>query len=105
MKRKTIEQQIQEEVRSVAQKIETNRKLSGKCQRGATAYAEEQLRGVQTRFENGAKTVFGVLERQANYLSAKWVESRRALISYKKSLIAIKKYQNAHWLRSDYFYI
>ena len=102
MKRKNIEQQIQPEVRSAAQKIETNRKLLESA-RAATAYAEEQLRGEQTRFENGVSENFRVLDRQANYSSAKWVELQ-ALISYKKSIIAFQKKQNAHWLSSNDFY-
>ncbi len=63
MKRKNIEQQIQAEIRSAAQKIETNRMLVESA-RSATAYAKEQLIGEQKRFEGGVSENFRVLDRQ-----------------------------------------
>jgi HAE1 family hydrophobic/amphiphilic exporter-1 len=89
MKRKNLEQQIQAEIRSAAQKIETNRRLVESA-RAASAYAEEQLKGEQIRFDNGASETFRVLDRQENYAAAQAAELQ-ALISYKKSIIAFEK--------------
>jgi OMF family outer membrane factor len=89
MKRKSIEQQIQADIRNAAQKIETNRKLVESA-RAATAYAQEQLIGEQKRFEGGVSENFRVLDRQANYSAAQGAELQ-ALISYKKSIIAFQK--------------
>jgi outer membrane protein TolC len=89
MKRKNLEQQIQAEIRSAAQKIETNRKLVESA-RVSTQYAKEQLIGEQKRFEGGISANFLVLDRQANYSAAQNAELQ-ALISYKKSIIAFQK--------------
>ena len=71
--RKNTEQQIQSEIRSAAQKIETNRKLVESA-RAASAYAEEQLKGEQIRFDNGASETFRVLDCQENYAAAQAAE-------------------------------
>jgi outer membrane protein TolC len=89
MKRKNTEQQIQAEIRSAVQKIETNRMLVESA-KASCAYAEEQLKGEQKRFEGGVSENFRVLDRQANFSAAQGAELQ-ALISYKKSIIALQK--------------
>jgi|WetSurMetagenome_2_1015567.scaffolds.fasta_scaffold743692_2 hypothetical protein len=77
------------EIRSAVQKMETNRRLVESA-KASCAYAEEQLKGEQKRFENGVSDNFRVLDRQANYSAALGSELQ-ALISYKKSIIAFQK--------------
>jgi len=89
MKRKSIEQQIQAEIRTAVQRIETNRRLVESA-KASCLYAEEQLKGEQKRFENGVSENFRVLDRQANYSAALGSELQ-ALIAYKKSIIAFQK--------------
>jgi outer membrane protein len=89
IRRKNIEQQIQAEIRSAVQKMETNRRLVESA-KASCLYAEEQLKGEKKRFDNGASENFRVLDRQANYSTAQGAELQ-ALISYKKSIIALQK--------------
>jgi outer membrane protein len=89
MNRKSVEQQIQVDIRNAVQKIETNRKQV-ETARVARELAREQLEGEEKRFQAGLSENFRVLDRQRGLSSAQGVELQ-ALITYRKSIIDLQK--------------
>lgn len=100
MKRKSAEQQIQAEIRNAVQKIETNRKQV-QTAKVSLAFNKEQLIGEEKRFEAGLSQNYLVLQRQNELAAAQYTELQ-ALISYKKSIIALQKATNALLESSDF---
>ena len=89
MNRKSVEQQIQVDIRNAVQKIETNRKQVDTA-RVARELAREQLEGEEKRFQAGLSENFRVLDRQRGLSTAQGVELQ-ALITYKKGIIDLQK--------------
>jgi len=100
MKRKSMEQQIQAEIRNAVQKIETNRQQV-ETAKVSLEFNKEQLIGEQKRFEAGLSQNFLVLSRQ-NDLSAAQFTELQALIAYKKSVIALQKAMNTLLESNDF---
>jgi outer membrane protein TolC len=100
MRRKSTEQQIQTEIRNAVQKIETNRKQVDTA-KVSLDFSREQLTGEEKRFEAGFSYNFLVIQRQ-NELSAAQNTELQALISYKKSIIALQKAMNTLLESSDF---
>jgi outer membrane protein len=97
-KRKTVlqrnktEQQIQVEIRNAVQAIETNRQQVETAKLNKEL-AQEQLDGENKRFEAGLSEFYRVLDQQNRYADA---ENREltAVVSYTKSIIALKEAMN-----------
>jgi len=100
MRRKSTEQQIQTEIRNAVQKIETNRKQVDTA-KVSLGFYKEQLIGEEKRFEAGLSQNFLVIQRQ-NELSAAQNTELQALISYKKSIIALQKAMSTLLESSDF---
>jgi len=89
MNRKSLEQQIQADVRNAVQRLETTRKQV-ETARVATQLAKEQLDGEEKRFQAGLSENFRVLDRQRGLSQAQAAELN-ALIAYKKAVITLQK--------------
>ncbi len=89
MNRKSVEQQVQVDIRNAVQKIGTNKKQVDTA-KVARELAREQLEGEEKRFQAGLSENFRVLDRQRGLSNAQGVELQ-ALIAYKKSIIDLQK--------------
>jgi OMF family outer membrane factor len=89
MNRKNMEQKIAVQVRNAIQDLETN-KQRVETTKVAVQLAREQLTGETKRFQAGMSENFLVLQRQEQLSTAEGTELQ-ALVSYKKSIIALQQ--------------
>jgi outer membrane protein len=89
MSRQNTEQKIVVQIRNAFQDLETNAQQV-EAVKVARELAQEQLDGETKRFQAGMSQNFLVLQRQRDLSTAKGAEMR-ALIAYKKSVIALQQ--------------
>ena len=100
MNRKQVEQSILVDIRNAVHRIDTNRKQV-ETAKVARELAQQQLDGEEQRFQAGLSENFRVLDRQRGLSAAQEVELL-ALITYKKSIIALQRAMNTLLESNDF---